>query len=251
VLVVEDNNQAADLIRMQLEANGCEVMRAASAQIALAMLNESPWPDLISLDILLPDMDGWELLARIKQNPQFAQTPVVIMSIVADCSKGFSLGAAEVLQKPVLKDGLDAALERLGLGRTDEAGEPRTILVVDDDPHAVELAMAYLRSFPFKVLQASGGAEGISMAKTHLPSLIILDLMMPEVSGFEVVEALAAHPETAKIPIIVLTAKLLTAEDQHALNGRVTQIMEKSDFNQRRFMSEVWRALGRRQFVPL
>ncbi len=251
VLVVEDNNQAADLIRMQLEANGCEVMRAASAQIALSMLNKPPWPDLISLDILLPDMDGWELLARIKQDPQFAQTPVVIMSIVADCSKGFSLGAAEVLQKPVLKDGLDAALERLGLGRPDEAGEPRTILVVDDDPHAVELAMAYLRSFPFKVLQASGGAEGISMAKTHLPSLIILDLMMPEVSGFEVVEALAAHPETAKIPILILTAKLLTEEDRHALNGRVTQIMEKSDFNQRRFMSEVWRALGRRQFVPL
>ncbi|MHB1075995.1 response regulator [Thiobacillus sp.] len=251
VLVVEDNNQAADLIRMQLEANGCEVMRAASAQIALSMLNEPPWPDLISLDILLPDMDGWELLARIKQNPQFAQIPVVIMSIVADCSKGLSLGAAEVLQKPVLKDDLDAALERLGLGRTDEAGEPRTILVVDDDPHAVKLAMAYLRSFPFKVLQASGGAEGIAMAKTHLPSLIILDLMMPEVSGFEVVEALAAHPETAKIPILILTAKLLTTEDRHALNGRVTQIMEKSDFNQRRFMSEVWRALGRRQFVPL
>jgi signal transduction histidine kinase/CheY-like chemotaxis protein len=251
VLVVEDNNQAADLIRMQLEANGCEVMRAASAQIALSMLNEPPWPDLISLDILLPDMDGWELLARIKQNPQFAQIPIVIMSIVADCSKGLSLGAAEVLQKPVLKDDLDAALERLGLGRTDEAGEPRTILVVDDDPHAVELVTAYLRTFPFKVLGASGGAEGISMAQTHLPSLIILDLMMPEVSGFEVVEALAARPETAKIPILILTAKLLTAEDRRMLNGRVIQIMEKSDFNQRRFMTEVWRALGRRQFVPL
>jgi len=250
VLVVEDNAQAADLIRLQLEADHCQVIRVATAEAALTMLGEQPLPDLISLDILLPGMDGWEFLARIKKDQRLARIPVVIVSILSGSCKGLSLGASVVLQKPVLADELAGALAKLGLEQPCASGERITILVVDDDPNATDIVTSYLQHAHFNILSASGGAEGIRMAQSCAPDLIILDLMMPEVSGFEVVETLKKQPETAGIPILVLTAKLLTAEERNQLNGHVTQVMEKSEFNHGNFISEVRRALGRKWKSP-
>jgi PAS domain S-box-containing protein len=250
VLVVEDNDKAADLIRLQLETDHCQVMRAATAEAALAMLGEQPLPDLISLDILLPGMDGWDFLARIKQDQRLAHIPVVILSIVADCSKGLSLGASEVLQKPVGMDELAGALARLGFGLPATPGKTKTVLVIDDDPNAVEIVCSHLQQAHFNMLRAYGGAQGIAMAQSRTPDLIILDLMMPGVSGFEVVETLKTSKKTAQIPIIILTAKMLTAEDRALLNSHVLQVMQKSAFNHGKFISEVRRALSHRLEFP-
>jgi len=168
---------------------------------------------------------------------------VVIASIVADEQKGFSLGASAVLQKPVSREALVATLDDLGLVR---ANRSIRVLVVDDDPKAVELLSAYLAESGYTVLRAYGGNEGIAVARRELPDLVVLDLMMPEVNGFDVLEALRGGTGTAAIPVVVVTAKTLTAEDRATLNGYVTTILEKAGFDQNRFANEVRRALDMR-----
>lgn len=239
-LVVEDDDMAAELIRAQLAAEGIEVLRARSAEEALQLAAEHR-PDLFTVDILLPGMDGWELLARLKQDERLADVPVVIISIVADSNKGLSLGATNVLQKPYNRRELEQALAVLDFTRAD--GLPPTVLVVDDDPLSVELFAAHLGQEDYRVLRAGGGVEGLALARAEHPDLIVLDLMMPEMSGFEVVERLKEDPVTAATPILIVTAKTLTAEDREALNGHVLRIMEKAEFNHGRFIGEVRRAL--------
>lgn len=239
-LLIEDNERAAELIRLQLEPEGFEIMHAGNAKEGLELLAKRK-PAVILLDIVLPDMDGWDLLARLKQpDSSAAHIPVVIVSIVADARKGFFLGASAVLQKPVARDELIKSLQIIGLEKTSCALK---VLVVDDDAKAVDLLAAYLAEPGYAVLRAYGGKEAIAMAKRERPDLLVLDLLMPEVNGFDVVEALKNSPETASIPIVVVTAKTLTQEDRVALNGFVAAILEKASFNQSHFINEVQRVL--------
>lgn len=244
VLVLEDDDRAADLIRLQLEADHCKVTRAATAEIALAILAEGTPPDLITLDILLPGMDGWGFLSKLKANKKLAHIPVVIISIVADSNRGLSLGAAQVLQKPVSADDLQTALCKLGFTNPATHQPGLKVLVVDDDPKAVEIISTYLEHANHSVLRAYSGSEAIHIAKSQTPDLIVLDLMMPEISGFEVVEDLKLDKRTAKIPIIIVTSKFLTPQERHMLNGQVLAVLEKSEFNHGNFISEVHRALA-------
>jgi len=241
-LVVEDNDDAAALMRAQLEAEGFAVERVASAESALALVDDMT-PDLITLDILLPGMDGWEFLARLRQTARWEAVPVVVVSVVADQGLGFSLGAALVLQKPIGRDALTRGLERLGLAT--QSSRPLTVLIVDDDAEAVELLATHLHQSDYLVLRALGGREGIDLARRFRPDLIALDLEMPEVSGFDVVEALKGNPSTARIPIVVITAKDLTRSDRDRLNGHIQDIVGKAEFNHGRFIGEVQRALSR------
>jgi len=150
-----------------------------------------------------------------------------------------------VMQKPVTRKELYDSLAQLGWF-VPAYGEPLTVLVVDDDPKAVELVAVRLAAIGASVLRANGGQEAIELARAQLPGLIVLDLMMPAVNGFDVVEALRERVETARIPIIVMTAKRITAEDHQRLDGAVTTIMEKGHFDRARFTTEVRRAmLGR------
>jgi len=240
-LIIEDDDQAAEVLRVQLESEGFRILRASTAEAALNLAEETH-PDLITLDILLPGMDGWEFLERFKQRPLFAFTPVVIISIVADRVRGLSLGAAHVMQKPIARENLTTALTVLGFCNDPKATQ-KIALVVDDDPKAVKLVTTQLDSFGYRTLGALGGQEGINMARQYTPDLIVLDLMMPEINGFDVVEALKSDTVTASIPIIVLTAKQVTAEDRIRLSGDVKKVMEKSDFNHGRFIGEVRRAM--------
>jgi signal transduction histidine kinase/DNA-binding response OmpR family regulator len=241
-LVVEDNAAAATLMQAQLEAQGFAVRQVGSAEAALALVDECV-PQLITLDILLPGMDGWEFLARLRETPRWDGVPVVVVSVVADRGKGFSLGAALVLQKPIGRDALAKGLERMGLVPNEE--REVTVLVIDDDAAAVELLAHQLRQRSYLVLRALGGREGIDLARRFRPDLIALDLDMPEVNGFEVVEALKGHPSTAHIPIMVVTSKDLTAADRSQLNGHILDIVGKADFNHGWFVGEVQRALSR------
>lgn len=241
-LVVEDDYKSAALIRVQLEAEGFRVLHAASAEAALVLAVQQPLA-LVTLDIMLPNMDGWEFLDRIKKVPSLTRTPVVIISIVADRNKGFALGAAAILQKPMSRQELSDALLDLGLLPLLRSKPPR-VLVVDDDPAAVELIAVSISSLAATVLRAHGGRDSIATARRELPDLILLDLMMPEVSGFDVVDALGGQPDTARIPIVVLTAAKISATDRDRLNGFVAAIMEKTEFGHERFAAEVRRALA-------
>jgi signal transduction histidine kinase/DNA-binding response OmpR family regulator len=246
-LVVEDDLKSADLIRLQLEAEGFVVLHAATAESALILAARQPLA-LITLDIMLPNMDGWEFLGRIKQTPSLKHIPVVIISIVADPEKGYALGAAGVMQKPISRQELYDALVGLGLFPLRE-GETLKILVVDDDPKAVELIAIRVLGLASVVLRAYGGQEAIDAARREIPNLIVLDLMMPEVSGFDVVRALHDDPATAAIPILIVTAKHITGEDRARLNGYVMAIMEKADFDRDRFVGEVRRAMAGRHVL--
>ncbi len=246
-LVVEDDHKSAELIRLQLEAEGFKVLVTGSGEEALELLNKHSVA-LLTLDIILPSMDGWELLARMKQDPALSHIPVVMISIVADRNKGFALGAAGVMQKPISRQELHESLVELGLFPLQD-GQLLKVLVVDDDPKAVEVVALRIQDLASTVLRAYGGREAIAAAQQNLPDLIVLDLMMPEVSGFDVVEALCKRPDTARIPILVVTAKRVTAEDRAELNGYVSAIMEKSTFNRTRFTMEVRRAMAGRRMA--
>ena len=244
-LLVEDDLRSAGLVRVQLEALGFAVLHAPSAERALELAAACP-PSLIILDIMLPRMDGWDFLARVKQSPELRRVPVVIVSINAEPAKGFSLGASAVIQKPISRRELHEALVDIGMFPLAE-GDSRKILIVDDDPAAVELIAGHVRGLATTILRASGGADGIEIGRTELPDLILLDLMMPDVSGFDVVAALHAHPETSAIPILVVTAKDVSAKDRKRLNGYVTAIVEKGGFNPGQLVDEVRRAMAGRK----
>ncbi len=246
-LIVEDDYKSADLVRVQLEAEGFTVLHAVTAEAGLLLAAQQPL-SLITLDIMLPNMDGWEFLSRIKTMPALKQIPVVIISIVADQAKGITLGAAAVMQKPISRQELYDSLSTLGLFPLVD-GRSLKVLIADDDPSAVELAALGIESFATTVLKAYGGLEAIAIARRELPDLIVLDLMMPDVSGFDVVAALHGRPETAGIPILVVTARKISDDERNILKGHVTSIMQKGEFDRDRFKAEVRRAMSGRASV--
>jgi PAS domain S-box-containing protein len=243
-LVVEDDHKSADLVRVQLEAEGFTVLHAPTAEAALEMAGQQPL-SLITLDIMLPEMDGWEFLGRIKQIPALSRVPVVIISIVADPAKGFALGAAAIMQKPFSRQELSDALIDLGLFPA-ASGKVLKILVVDDDPKAVELFALRMPDLAKGMLRAYSGRDAIEVARRELPNLIVLDLMMPDVTGFDVVESLSQHAETSGIPILVVTSKDMTDSDRARLNGYVAAVIEKTSFSSDQFAAEVRRAMSGR-----
>jgi PAS domain S-box-containing protein len=242
-LVVEDNDQAAELARLLLEAEGFTVLRAASAEAALLMAPQQVL-SLITLDIRLPGIDGWTFLQRIREDRTLSRVPVVIVAGVVDSSLALASGAAATLQKPISRAQLKTSLTALGLNAAPE--HTCTVLVVDNDPKAVEVIAGFLPPPAYAVVRAYHGSEAITLAQRLQPDLIVLDLMMPGVTGFDVVDALRSDDITAHIPILIVTAKHVTLQDRTALSGRTNQpihIVEKAGFNQAEFIMSVRRAL--------
>ena len=163
-------------------------------------------------------------------------------------NKGLALGASAVISKPLSRRELYGSLVELGLFPPAE-GKKLNVLVVDDDPKAVQLIALRILALAGTVLRAYGGRDAIDTARQELPDLIVLDLMMPEVDGFDVVNALNENPETARIPILVVTAKQITAEDRARLDGCVTTVIEKAALHRDGFMAEVRRAKSVRQAI--
>ncbi len=233
-LVVEDDPQAADLLGLLLEGEGFTVLYAASAEEALRIAPLQPL-SLITIDLELPGIDGWEFLLRIREVNALAHVPVVVIASLIDSNIALASGAAAVLQKPISRGELSASLVRLGVQPSKFV--TRTVLVVDNDPKAVEVIAAFLPISEYSVVRAYGGAEALLLAQRLQPDLILLDLMMPELSGFAVVEALQRDKATAAIPIIIVTAKDVTAQDRFDLRNHsdmVVEIVEKSAFTRSR-----------------
>ncbi|HUQ82943.1 MAG TPA: PAS domain S-box protein [Gemmatimonadaceae bacterium] len=243
-LVVESNYRSAELVRVQLEAENFTVVHARSSEEAITIAQREPLA-LITLDIMMPDIDGWAFLEQLKSIPSLRSVPVVIISILADRTKGFALGAAAVMQSPVSRQELFDTLVVLGLSPV--LGDQRIrVLVVDDDPKAVELIAVRIGGMAREILRAFGGREAIEIARRELPDLIVLDLMMPDVNGFDVVEALNEQPATAHIPVVIVTASAITAEERARLNGFVATVIGKAGFDGSLFITEVRRAMAAR-----
>lgn len=240
-LVIEDDERAATLMQLQLETQGFVVRHVHSAEAALALGDELV-PDLITLDIVLPGMDGWAFLRRVKATQRWAQVPVVVVSVQPDGLLAQSLGASLALQKPIRFEELQMGLSRLGLK---PGAHDVTALVVDDDHQAVEVLAQPLQKLGCVVLRAYGGAEGVALARRFKPDLLMLDLEMPEFNGFQVVEELKRDPSSADIPIMIVTGRDLSAREREQLIGQVSQpILHKQGGGPDCFIGEVRRALA-------
>jgi PAS domain S-box-containing protein len=224
VLVVEDNPQAAEILARHLDAGGFRIERAHTGTEAITLARELK-PAAITLDILLPEMDGWEVLNRLKADEATGNIPVVVVSVIDNPELGRALGALDYFVKPVNGKALLSRLSKYTFATTN--GLVR-LLLVDDEPGNLDLLEALLKPAGFDVLRAGSGREGIDMAASQLPNLILLDLLMPDLSGFDVVGALRANEATRGIPIMILTSKAITADDKRALNGQVTAIFDRN-----------------------
>jgi signal transduction histidine kinase/DNA-binding response OmpR family regulator len=225
VLVVEDDPKAAELLIHYLLSAGYRAEVAIDGVEALEKARKLR-PAAITLDVLLPKLDGWNVLAELKLDPSTHDIPVVMVSVVNQRSHGRALGAADYFVKPVNRDALIARLNHYAFTTKVKVREVK-ILIVDDDPTARELLAKILQPIGFTVFQAGSGEDGIELARHQAPDLVILDLVMPGMSGFEVVKVLKADHYTRAIPVLVVTAKDMTAEEKTALNGDVEAVLSK------------------------
>jgi signal transduction histidine kinase/CheY-like chemotaxis protein len=226
VVVVEDDRRSFDLLRAYLEAAGVRVVGARDGEEGLDTVRRLS-PAGVILDILLPGIDGWEVLAQLKADPRTARIPVIVVSMLDERGRGFALGAAEYLVKPVGKEQLLAAVYRAAA----MPERKHTVVAIDDDPLAIELARVNLEPAGWTVLGAASGQEGMALVREHQPSVVLLDLLMPGMDGFEVVEALRAEPGTKAIPVVILTSKSMTQQDKQRLKGRITYVARKTEFD--------------------
>jgi signal transduction histidine kinase/CheY-like chemotaxis protein len=225
VLVVEDNREAADLLVRHLARGGYRAQVARGGADALDKAR-SLRPVAITLDILLPDQDGWELLNTLKRDQETRDIPILVVTVVDDSELGRALGAHDYFVKPVDGKALLSRLDQYAF--TSRVREhPVKVLVVDDEPSSVDRLVSLLEPAGFTVLRAYGGASGLEVARTELPDLILLDLLMPGINGFDVVSALKSDPSTRDIPVLIVTAKDLDAREKRRLNGQVAAVLQK------------------------
>jgi DNA-binding response OmpR family regulator len=227
VVVIEDEASSARLLQTYLSNAGFGVRVATDGEQGLALVRAQR-PAAIVLDILLPGIDGWEVLRQLKSDQALRDVPVIIATVVDERGVGLALGAVDYLVKPVDPDALLERLSRYTF-TTKVKTRSMTVLAIDDDPAALDILEGALTPLGFNVRRASSGLEGIKLAQTVGADLVICDLMMPGVDGFEVVTQLRGGEGTSTIPILVLTAQDLSPEDKARLNGRVLGIAEKGE----------------------
>jgi signal transduction histidine kinase/DNA-binding response OmpR family regulator len=239
VLVVEDDYQFSNLMALYLRQEGFVPIQHYSGLGVLECVREVG-PALITLDVMLPERSGWEVLRAIKSDPQIADIPVLVITVVEDRQRAFSLGATDYLAKPVRLEDLRVLLNRLTSGRVLQATK---VLIVEDDPEMVLLLQAMLPAQQYAVLSAYDSREGLALAREEHPDVILLDLMLPGMNGFEVVEKLRADAETENIPVIVLTAKDVTAEERSLLDNHIQGLMNKTALSPQSLAAQI-RQLG-------
>lgn len=242
VMVVDDDPDAVNLLRLYLEAEGYSVTSAHNGETALQLAVELQ-PAVILLDLLMPDLNGFTVLERLKANTATQDIPVVIISILAEQEKGFSLGAVDYLTKPVDRQRLLQSVRRL-TGPQGPKGTFPSVLIVDDDKELADLVRIHLLGGGFWAVCASNGREAIEKVEEQTPDLLILDILMPEMDGFEVIKALKDNPLTRHVPVIILTAKDLTEKEREALQLGTTRYLTKTLFSKEDLLAEVRDMVG-------
>jgi CheY-like chemotaxis protein len=218
VLIIDDDPMVHQLLRGHLMDGAFEVHSATDGVEGLIAAKEKR-PSVILLDLHLPKLDGWGVLARLKGDPATANIPVIILSVEEQRARGFSFGACDYLVKPVEPDMLISVVRK---SIRPEAGD---VLVVDDDPATRELVSRSLRRVGFTTVEAANGEEALLRARVVSPAMVVLDLLMPGIDGFEVLRTLRA--EGNQVPILVLTGKTLSAAEQRTLEDGVSHVLSK------------------------
>lgn len=233
VLVIDDDPAVHDLLQRHFTKEGFTVRSAQSGPEGLALAKEIK-PRAITLDVMMPGMDGWAVLSALKADPELASIPVVMLTIADQKDIGFSLGAVDYFTKPVDRERLTAVIGRY---RTAVTSAP--ILVVEDDAVTREMLQGALKKASWKVVTAANGREALQQVAAQRPALILLDLMMPEMDGFEFLREFRRQPAYEKVPVVVLTAKDLTAEERGKLNGGVSDILQKGAYSKDALLREI------------
>ncbi|MEP6717273.1 MAG: response regulator, partial [Terriglobia bacterium] len=238
ILVVDDDAVSRTLIQRILEKGGYHTVTASNGAEALEIAARIQ-PALITLDVLMPGMDGWQVLGEIRNHALLCDIPVVMVTVVEDRSQAYSLGATEYLTKPVDRDRLLRVLRQHPC-----AHPPCSVLVVEDDSAQRTLLRNLLEHEGWRVCEAENGAGALMQLADSRPELIVLDLMMPEMDGFEFVAALKQNPGWNHIPVVVLTSRDITEEDRSRLSGRVERIISKGAQKSEGLLDEIRQVLA-------
>jgi CheY-like chemotaxis protein len=238
VLVIDDDPTVRDLMERFLVREGFPVVTAANGVDGLRLAREVR-PAAITLDVLMPDLDGWTVLAALKGDPELADIPVIFVTILDEKTKGYSLGATDYLIKPVDRERLAHVLERICGDRPS-----RQLLLVEDDETTRTVTQRALERDGWSVTPAENGRVALGRLAERRPDAILLDLMMPEMDGFEFLAELRRQAAWRDIPVVVFTAKDLTDEDRRRLNGDVERIIEKGAYGRDELLHEVGRRLA-------
>ncbi len=237
ILVIDDDEHIRDLMQRMLSREGYRVITAASGAAGIELARQLR-PSVITLDVLMPDQDGWSVLAELKSDPDLVDIPVVMQTILDESHKGFMLGASEFLTKPIDRKRIIDVIRRLDHQANREA------LVVEDDEDTRSLMVDWLQTEGWQVHTARNGFEGVQSYLQHTPGLILLDLMMPEMDGFEFLDQIRQQPKAAESSVIVITAKDLTSMDLERLNGGVQRIIQKGNHSNEGILREIKRHLN-------
>jgi PAS domain S-box-containing protein len=223
VLVVDDDPAVHDVLAATLGKEGYQIIHARDGIEALNILRTSP-PDIVTLDVMMPKLDGWSVLGIMKSEPQLADIPVIMLTIVDHRNLGFSLGASEYMTKPIDRNRLVALIQKFAATRKDG-----TVLVVDDDLDVRAMVKSTIESVGMSAVEAANGQAALEWLSSHpRPALVLLDLMMPKMDGFEFLEHVRQNPEFVDLPIVVLTAKELTDNERSFLAERTLLVLSKS-----------------------
>ena len=233
VLVIDDDTATRDLIQRFLRADGFQIVMAADGEEGLR-LAKNVRPHAITLDVLMPGMDGWAVLAALKADADLADIPVILLTIIDDKNLGYALGASDYLIKPVDRNRLLATLNQYGRGRS-----PGTVLVIEDDDATRQLLRRTLERDGWTVSEAENGHVGLERVAHTRPGVILLDLMMAEMDGFAFIAALRKQHDWREIPIVVITAKDITNEERMQLKGYVETILQKGAYSRQELLAEV------------
>lgn len=238
VLVIDDDPTVRDLMRRFLSKEGLQMIAATSGEEGIRLARELR-PAVITLDVLMPGMDGWAVLTALKADPVLSDIPVIMLTIMDEKHMGYALGAADYLTKPINWERLAVLLRRYECARP-----PCPLLIVEDDAGMREMLRRRLEKESWTVIEAENGRVGLERMAESQPELILLDLMMPEMDGFQFLDEVRKHESWKSIPVIVMTAKELTVEDRQRLNGSVEKILQKGAYSREDLMREVVRLLG-------
>jgi signal transduction histidine kinase/CheY-like chemotaxis protein len=239
VLVIDDDPNALDLLGRTLQGAGVRVVTASDGQEALTLARTLK-PAAITLDVLMPGMDGWEVLRELKADPETSEIPVIMVTMTDDRELGYALGATEFLTKPVVRDQLVQLLNRYS-----KQGTEKYALVVDDKEENREVLRRALENEDWRVSEAENGRVALAKLSEEMPSLILLDLMMPVMDGFEFVMEMRKNEDLRGAPIVVVTAKDVTEEDRKRLNGEVVGLIQKGGLDRDALLAQLREQVAR------
>lgn len=238
ILVIDDDLIIRKLLKAYLDSLGYQAAVASNGEEGINLAKQLH-PHAILLDVMMPGIDGWMVLSTLKKDPDLANIPIIMVSIMEDQKLGTLLGATEYLVKPIRRDELNVILKKHL-----HTGDQQEVLLVEDEVLSQRLLESMLKDAGWQVHAAENGRVALDYLKKQKPQLILTDLIMPEMDGFEFIQRLRQHPAWRKIPVVVLTAKKMTEEEQRKLTGCVVEkVFQKDTYHLEDLLSEIKKCL--------